>query len=71
MDLSERVSKIEAVLPTLATREDVLLTKIELTQQMGELRGEMHKEFNLQTWRIIGAIIAASGLLVAGLKLIP
>ena len=64
MDLSERVSKIEAALPTLATKAD-------LVGEVGALRAEMHKEFNLQTWRIVGAIIAASGLLVAGLKLIP
>lgn len=64
MDLPERISKIEAVLPTLATKADLIGAE-------GSLRAEMHKEFNLQTWRIVGAVIAASGLLVAGLKLIP
>ena len=46
MDLSDRVSKIEAVLPTLATKED-------LVREVGSLRAEMHREFVAQTWRFV------------------
>lgn len=38
MRLHERVTKIEAVLPTLATKED-------LAREVGGLRSEMHLEF--------------------------
>ena len=31
-------------------------------------QAELHKEFNLQTWRIIGAVLACAGLVVAGIK---
>lgn len=80
MDLSERVAKIEAVIPTLSTREDLvresglLRTDLErgisgLRTDMGReisgLRTEMHKEFTAQTWRIIGAMITFGSLLTA------
>lgn len=42
MELTERVTRIEALLPTLATKAD-----------LGELRTEMHREFNTQTWRFV------------------
>lgn len=61
MDISERVTKIEAVLPTLATKED-------LVREVGSLRAEFHKELTSQTWRIItwvtGVFVTISGALV-------
>lgn len=42
MDISERVTKIEAILPTLATKED-----------LARLEGAMHREFTAQTWRFV------------------
>jgi hypothetical protein len=57
MELSERVSKIESTLQTLASRED-------LYKETGTLRAEMHKEFTAQTWKIIGFFTTISGALV-------
>lgn len=41
-DMEARISKIEAIIPTLATREDVF-----------RLESKMHQEFNTQTWKFI------------------
>ena len=59
MELVERVARIEAKLDSFATKAD-----------LAALEGKMHQEFSIQTWRIIGAILASAGLVVAGLKLI-
>ena len=59
MDITERVAKIETLLPTLATKSD-----------LSDLRGDMHKEFNLQTWRIVGSTLGIAALIVAAIKLI-
>lgn len=49
LGLNDRVTKIEAVLPTLATKEDLArevgTVRSEMHQGFGELRGEMHREF--------------------------
>lgn len=55
MELPERVARIEAVIPTLATKTD-----------LADLRTEMHKEFSAQTWRIITLFAVISSALVAG-----
>lgn len=52
--MESRVAKLEATVPTLATKVD-----------LADLRAEMHREFNLQTWRIIGAMLTFGGLLSA------
>ena len=56
--MEARVAKLEAVVPTLATRED-------LHTKLAELRVEMHREFTAQTWRIVGAMLTAGALLTA------
>jgi len=49
MDLTERVAKIEAVFPTLATKEDLVREigglRNELHQEIGGLRNELHQAF--------------------------
>ncbi|WP_416242770.1 hypothetical protein ACLSSQ_11715 [Azospira sp. APE16] len=69
MDLSERITKIEAVLPNLVTKEDMVRElgnlRSELQKEVGVLRSEFHKEMNAQTWRIIGLISVVSSALVA------
>lgn len=47
-----------------------LATKDELKAVGHDIRADMHKEFNMQTWRIIGAFLAIAGMLLAGIKLI-
>ena len=55
--METRIVKLEAVIPTLATKEDLM--RVE-----GSLRTEMHKEFHAQTWRLIGVLTAMfAGLL--------
>lgn len=50
--MEARVAKLEAIVPTLATKID-----------LADLRAEMHKEFTAQTWRIIGAMLTFGALL--------
>ncbi|MDI9349542.1 MAG: hypothetical protein QM537_06035 [Candidatus Symbiobacter sp.] len=59
MELLERVIKIEATLPSLASKSDVdmlrndmshMATKVELQA----LRADFHRDLNMQTWRLIG-----------------
>jgi len=52
--MEARVAKLEAIVPTLATKEDLLRLEVKL-----------HQEINAQTWRIIGAMITFGGLLCA------
>ncbi len=69
MELSERVAKIEAVLPNLVTKEDMVRElgglRAELHKEVGGLRAEFHKEITAQTWRIIGFVSVISSALVA------
>ncbi len=51
-------TKLDAVLPTLATKVD-----------LSELRADMHKSLNDQTWKFIGFVSAIAALLLAGIKL--
>lgn len=58
MELTERVAKIEAkldaILPTLATKADIAAT-----------REDMHKEFTVQTWRLVGFVTTICTALTA------
>lgn len=69
-----RVAKLEALLPTLATRLDlaseVSRLERELIRVEHSIRADMHREFTAQTWRIIGAILSFGGLLCAGMYFI-
>ncbi len=44
--MESRISKIEAIIPMLATRED-------LAKHEGLMREELAKTINTQTWKII------------------
>lgn len=56
--MEARLAKIETIIPTLATKED-------LARAEGGIRSDMHKEFNAQTWRIIGAMLTFGTALTA------
>ncbi len=58
MDLNERVAKLEVVLPTLATKED-------LARLDGNLRVELHKAIHDQTWKLISWTTGLGTALVA------
>jgi hypothetical protein len=56
--MEARVIKLEAIIPTLATREDMAKMegslKADLARTAGDLRAEIHKAVNDQTWKLIG-----------------
>ena len=58
MELLERVIKIEAALPTLATKED-------LAREIGGLRTELHREIGAQTWKVVSFVTGFGALLTA------
>lgn len=63
-DVEQRIAKLEATIPTLATRED-------LRVGLADLRTEMHRAINEQTWKLItwttglGAALVAAAFLIA------
>ena len=72
-----RLTKLEAIIPTLATREDlavlenkvfVAIHKLETTihQEMGSMHKEfacIHKAIVTQTWRLVTTMIGLSSTL--------
>ena len=56
-----RVTKLEAAIATLATRED--LARLEVTLHR-EISG-IHQTLTAQTWKILSTLIATSTLLVS------
>ncbi|WP_139133050.1 hypothetical protein [Pandoraea sp. ISTKB] len=76
MRLQARIASVEAILPTLATKEDLAkeigTLRAEVHQEVGGLRSEMHKEFatvhrelHALTWRLIGTMVTLGTALVA------
>lgn len=63
--METRVTRLEVVVTTLATREDMAKMHGGLREDMATLRAEMHREFNAQSWRIIGAMISFGTVLTA------
>ena len=64
--MEARVTRIEAIIPTLATKEDLAKMdgslRADLAKIAGEIRTEMHKEFHAMTWKLLGgasALVAA------------
>lgn len=66
MELIERVGNLETDMRDVRER----LTRIEVRLDTFSTKEDMHREFNVQTWRIIGAVLAAGGLFFAAAKLI-
>jgi hypothetical protein len=58
--MQARMTKLEAVISTLATRED--LARLEVTLHR-EISG-IHQTLTAQTWKILLTLIATSTLLV-------
>lgn len=63
--MEARVSRLEAMIPNLSTKLDLADLRTATKLDLADLRTEMHKEFNVQTWRIIGVIITFGGILSA------
>ena len=56
--MDARLAKLEAVIPTLSTKED-------LVREVGSVRTEIHKEINAQTWRLVTFVTGFGTALVA------
>lgn len=63
--MEARITKLESIVPTLATKLDLADLRTELVRVEGSIRADMHKEFTAQTWRIIGAMLSFGTLLSA------
>ena len=48
-----RLTKLEALIPTLATREDLLNTRGQLELSIQKLETTMRREMTKQTWTIV------------------
>lgn len=59
-DVRERLTRIEAISTTFATKEDIQTLRVESEK----LRTDMHKEFNSQTWKFITFTTTVAGILV-------
>jgi hypothetical protein len=55
--MESRISRIEAILPTLATKEDLALVDGKLSEKISNLDGKLtaliHKEIAAASWRMI------------------
>jgi len=56
-----RVSKLEAVISTLATREDLVRLELTIHREVANI----HQIISAQTWKILSSLIATSTTLVA------
>lgn len=75
-DMEARVSKLEALAEktqerlfaierAIAVLDSTHATKTDLHSIDGSIRADMHKEFTMQTWRIIGAMLTFGAMLSA------
>jgi hypothetical protein len=55
--VNTRLTRLEAIIPTLATREDLARLDGRLTERMTHLEGKlttlMHQELKTMSWRLI------------------
>jgi hypothetical protein len=62
-----RVTKLEAVIATLATREDLARLEVTLHREISGIHRDIthiHQTVSAQTWKILSTLIATSTLLV-------
>ena len=62
-----RVTKLEAVIATLATREDLARLEVTLHREISGIHHDIthiHQTVSAQTWKILSTLIATSTLLV-------
>ena len=65
--VNTRLTRLEAIIPTLATREDLARLDGRLTERMTHLEGKLttlvHQELKAMSWRFLtwntGAIVAS------------
>jgi len=59
--MQTRIARIEAIIPTLATREDLACLERRMRRAIQSVENTLHKELTNQTWLIVKWV---SGLLV-------
>jgi hypothetical protein len=59
--MQTRITRIEAIIPTLATREDLACLEGRMHSAIQNVENTLHKELTNQTWLIVKWV---SGLLV-------
>jgi hypothetical protein len=51
-----RLARLETIIPTLATREDLKCLESRMNASMSRMETTLHSEMNKQTWRIIALL---------------
>ena len=60
---TERMAHLEGAYDHLATKADLVQLELRLTQQMAQMESRL-------TWRMIGAMIGMSGIIITAVALI-
>ena len=55
----------------LMTKTDVQQMKAELKEEIGSFRSDLLKAMNEQTWKLVGFVVVANGIMLAVLRLLP
>lgn len=54
--METRLARLEALIPTLATREDLACLESRMNASIGRVETTLHSEMTKQTWRIIALL---------------
>ena len=54
--METRLTRLEAIIPTLATREDLACLESRINASIGRVETTLHSEMTKQTWRIIALL---------------
>jgi hypothetical protein len=51
-----RLARLEAIIPSLATREDLACLETRLNASINRVESTLHSELTKQTWRIVALL---------------
>lgn len=54
-----------------AEMREQLMTKSDGQQMKAELSAEINRALNEQTWKLVGFVVVANGIMLAALRLLP
>ncbi|MCF8172915.1 MAG: hypothetical protein K9J49_10830 [Candidatus Methylopumilus sp.] len=54
--METRLTRLEAIIPTLATREDLACLESRMNASIGRVETTLHSEMTKQTWRILALL---------------
>ena len=54
--METRLTRLEAIIPTLATREDLACLENSMRASISRVETTLHSEMTKQTWRIIALL---------------